>query len=350
MAQYRQYGAFDAALSLNSHLFLGRRTVGKLTDLMQVFILLLTVSMFGCAPFSGRGVLNETVQLESDEMSFQGKVVPVFTTLQSEHAYNRIGVVEALEDDGDIVVQVNSAQPAIYVASSSFQTDKGVYTNTVYRVHFEKTPFSLIPFYLTAGKHPGLLIVMTRDRQGHVVLVTTVHTCGCYAVSIPTGWLPADSYPPDWPEKEIQVYGETLPARLPALIPGQIIEIIIRPGVHRIMGIHVIEQQQLNGRSLVTASVYGHKSLRHLQTEQGNETSFYYQDWPLTGHVKGAVKWWEMLLLSLPSLDLFVGMDKDFGSTEETGNPFYTSLQPWYRSSSDMNDFAMFLSFHGWNL
>ena len=315
-----------------------------------MIILLLCASLTGCAGFSGRGKLNETVQPEPSEITLGTMVLPVFTTLQSEKNYNRIGFVEAVEKGEDVLVRVNATRPALYVASSEFQTDKASYTNTIYRVHFEKTPFSLIPFYLTAGKHPGLLIVLTKDTQGHVVLVTSVHTCGCYATIIPTAWLPVDTYPAGRPEKEVHVYGETLPARLPAVVPGQLIEFIIRPGTHRIMGIDVIERQQLSGRSLVTASVHGQDSLRHIQVGDGDETSFYYQGWPLTGHVKGAFKWWELLFLSIPSLDLFVGMDKDFESTDLTGIPFYTSLQPWYRSASDMNDFAGFLKFHGWNL
>ena len=91
-------------------------------------------------------------------------------------------------------------------------------------------------------------------------------------------------------------------------------------------------------------------SLKKLPLEDGTTTSFYHQDWPLTGHVKEAIKPWETLLLGLVSLDLFVGMDKEYGDTLESGNPFYTSLKPWNRSVSDMNDFAGYLRFNGWRL
>lgn len=321
----------------------------KITNGSLLLLILLTSYLTGCSPLSGGHALRETVQLEQPETA-TARILPVFTTLESGETYNRIGTVEALDKSGRVIVRVNGARPTVYEASASFTTTKGEYTNSIYRVHFEKTPFSLFPFHLTAGKHPGLLVFLTRDENQHLVLVTTVHTCGCYVAILPTGWLAADAYPDNWPESEVDIYGETLPARLPLVVPGESIELVIRPDTHRIMGINVITGKEQADRNLVTAEIRSQKSLRNLHTEQGNETSFYYSGWPLTGHVKSAFKWWELLLLSIPSLDLFVGMDKDYGSTELTGNPFYTSLQPWYRSRSDMNQFSTFLQFHGWEL
>jgi hypothetical protein len=317
---------------------------------MKVLVLIILVLPAGCASFSGTGLQSESVRPEWKENSSADRVLPVFTTLQSEIPYNRIGFVEAVDDSTGITVRVNPERPVISLASTNFSTEKADYKNDVYRVHFQKTPFSLFPFYLTAGKHPGLLVILTRNQHNHLILVTTVHTCGCYVAIIPTGWLSRESYPLDWPEAEIRVYGETLPASLPAVVPGQFIEVVIRPGTHRVMSARVIDESDHVDRHYKVAAVQSHDSLRHLQTQTGKETSFYYSRWPLTGHVKGAFRWWEMLLLSLPSLDLFVGMDKDFGNTMKTGNTFYTSLQPWYRSASDMNDFDSFLKFYGWNL
>ena len=58
-------------------------------------------------------------------------------------------------------------------------------------------------------------------------------------------------------------------------------------------------------------------TLKTLPLGDGTFTSFYYERWPLTGHVKGAIKPWESLLLSLVSLDFFVGMDKEYGGTTD---------------------------------
>lgn len=328
------------------------RNVGYLAGTVRwICLLFVCFSLFGCAGLQEPGGRVETVKpVTSQPQPGQG-VIPVFTTHRSERSYNRVGTVEAVDGKGGAaVVRVNGNNPVVYNTTAVFRTEKEQYRNAIYRVHFEKTPFSLLPFYLTAGKHPGLIVVLTHDREGRVVLVTTVHTCGCYVASVPTGWLRAEALPADWPDEVIKVYGEELPARLPKVTAGQAIDIVIRPDTHRVMGITVVEQNDLVSRHLSAAPVRSLESLRHLETHEGKTISFYYRAWPLTGHVRGAVKWWEMLMLSVPSLDLFVGMDKDFGSTEQTGNPFYTSLQPWYRSASDMNDFAGFLHYHGWNL
>ena len=79
----------------------------------------------------------------------------------------------------------------------------------------------------------------------------------------------------------------------------------------------------------------------------GHDTSFFRQYGMMKGHVKGAIKPLETILMSWLSLDLFVGTDKIYGSDD---NPFYTSLKPWNRKKSDMNDFARFLRFWGWDL
>jgi len=245
---------------------------------------------------------------------------------------------------------VDPEHPVVYAEARPFATEKGSYTNLVYRIHFPELPFSLIPFHLGAGKHVGLLVILTLDARHQVLLVTTAQTCGCFAVSIPTQSLPTSSYPDDWPAKPLAVFGERLPARLPSIGENDILQVMIRPEVHRIMDLQVLPKQSLSTQTLHTAEVVGVETLKKLPLADGSLTSFYYSDWPLTGHVKGAIKPWESLLLSLVSLDFFVGMDKEYGDTRESGNPFYTSLKPWNRSASDMNDFAGYLRFNGWKL
>ena len=89
--------------------------------------------------------------------------------------------------------------------------------------------------------------------------------------------------------------------------------------------------------------------LDRLPVEDGT-TSFYYSEGLLKGHVKGSIKPWETLFMSLISLDLFVGSDKAYAATAETDNPFYTSLKPWRREDSNMWEFARFLYYWGWRL
>ena len=275
---------------------------------------------------------------------------PVFALRDVQERHNKIGRVLAAGTKGAEAISIDPEVPVIYADTRPFTTEKGVYTNLVYRIHFPELPFSLIPFHLGAGKHVGLLVILTLDARQQVLLVTTASTCGCYAVSIPTQSLPTSSYPDDWPTKPLAVYGERLPARLPSIGENDILQVQVRPDVQRIMDLQVLPRQSLVPGTVRTAEVVGLETLKKLPLADGSLTSFYYSDWPLTGHVKGAIKPWESLLLSLVSLDFFVGMDKEYGDTRESGNPFYTSLKPWNRSASDMNDFAGYLRFNGWKL
>jgi hypothetical protein len=277
-------------------------------------------------------------------------LAPSFLLQGTQLFHNRIGRVEASREKGREVVGINADIPVIYTGSRFFSTDKGTYTNLVYRVHFSATPFSLIPFYLGAGRNVGLLVILTLDTQYRPLLVTTVNTCGCYAVSIPTELVSPAFFPDDWPPAQISVYGESLPARIKSVQANETIQVKVRSDVHRVMDIRVIPRDTGLPTPVLPAEVVGLETLKRLPVNDGTVTSLYYEHWPLAGHVKGAMKPWESLSLSLVSLDFFVGMDKDFGDTREGGSRFYTSLKPWNRSASDMNDFAAYLRFNGWKL
>jgi hypothetical protein len=233
-----------------------------------------------------------------------------------------------------------------------FRTEKATYTNLIYRVHFPKVPYSLIPFNLTAGKNVGLMVVVTFNTDNLPVLITTVHTCGCYKAIVPTQYLPDDALPENWTGKQLYVYGEKLPALLQyhAVSTPQLM-VHVRPGVHRVMNLEVRDTQVLSADRyrVVPMKTVPMEQLAALPANNGT-TSFYHTGGILKGHVKGSVKPLETLFMSLISLDLFVGTDKAYADAAETGNPFYTSLKPWRRDDSDMWNFSNFLSYWGWRL
>ncbi|MBU0944109.1 MAG: hypothetical protein KJ804_03620 [Proteobacteria bacterium] len=322
--------------------------VAALTNVLLPCVLLLL--LFGCAA----QIRNqpEDVRLLRASALTEGGEQPTLSFLISEwqQPYNRIGKVQAEERGGSVRVFVDPQQAVIYSEKLVFSTARAAYTNLVYRVHFSKTPFSLIPFHLAAGNNVGLIVVITLDGENRPLLVTTVNTCGCYVAIIPTSYLAADAYPSAWPRKEQRVFGQILSAQLEMVAADDGLLVSISPALHRVMDVQVIAADFSHPYQTVSADRQTLSSLKSLPLAGGGSTSMYYDQWPLKGHVKGAIKPWESLLLSLVSLDLYVGMDKEYGTTAEKGNPFYTSLKPWNRQISDMNDFAAFLQFHGWKL
>jgi hypothetical protein len=323
---------------------------------LRVLIPAVLLIFSGCAH-------HQKIPFEKTKTLYQGQGIkdslilhhaPIFLAHDSASAYNRIGRPSARYDDrGKEYIYVDTEHPGIYYLKRQFATPKGQYTNLIYRVHFPEVPFSLIPFYLTAGQNVGLIVVITLDADQRPVLVTTVGTCGCYLSIIPTSFLPRDAFPLNWKDAPVNLYGEKLPARLNyENIKSPKLLIYLRPGVHRVMDMEVIENREIkasSGFSIIPASLIPIRELERIPLNDGT-TSFYYDKGVLKGHVKGSVKPWESIFLSLLSLDFFVGTDKIYGDRTQTGNPFYTSLKPWNRRASDMWEFASFLGFWGWRL
>lgn len=277
------------------------------------------------------------------------RLAPAFLIHGWEQAYNRIGGPVASRDpQGREQIGMDPVRSAMYWRQVAFKTAKAAYTAYIYRVHFPETPVSLIPFFIGAGNNMGLFVVVIADQAGRPVLVITLGTCGCYTSLTPTNHTPAEAYPPGWQDQPAELYGETLPARLDYGGPKQprlVVE--VRPGEHRVMGLRVEPAARLAEPRLYRqhpTPLLPAAALRRLPLE-GGTTSLFYEDGVLEGHVKGAWKPWETLFIGWWCLDGLVGMDKAYGVR---GNPLYTSLQPWYRESSDMNDLPGFLKFWGW--
>lgn len=275
---------------------------------------------------------------------------PAFLVHNPDQEHNRIGSPAAQADfNGNVHIRMETRQPRMYFESRPFETESGRYTNIVYRVHFPATPFSLFPFFIGAGSNMGLMVVLTVNEVDEPVLVTTVGTCGCYVSVIPTDRLAAKAFPADWKDAPVKVYGETLPSML-RVGSGSRLMVEIRPGEHRVMGLEMIEPNRLDGVPSVPTRLAEEEDLEHIPVRldgKKEEISLYYHSWPLAGHVRGAWKPWETLLLGALSMDPVVGMDKQLG---HPANPFYTSLKPWNRNASDLSDFAVFLRHYGWRL
>jgi hypothetical protein len=292
-----------------------------------------------------------------NESSLISKWAPTFVIYDHEDTFNRIGRPTLTVESGKHEkVWVDPDHPMMYFMQRGFVTEKGRYTNLIYRVHFPEVPFSIVPFHLTAGKNGGLMVVVTMDANDRPVLITSVHTCGCYLAIVATDYLPAASWPENRPTNQAapmqNVYGETLPLNLHfAGIHSPRLILHIRPGVHRVADLEVVSAQRLEQRpySSVEMGMAPMDALMALP-ENHDPRSFFHDSGVLKGHVKGAFKPLESIFLSLISMDLFVGMDKIYADPEVWGNRFYTSLKPWRREDSDMWDFVRFLRYWGWRL
>ncbi len=283
------------------------------------------------------------------------RFAPHFVLQTYDKDYNRIGRASAgLSENGDEKIYINPEHAVMYAQQQPFTTINGSYTNLIYRIHFDSIPFNFIPFHVSSGKNIGLFVIVTLSSDNLPVLITTVHTCGCYRAIIPTSHLAKDAYPPDWDVSIQELWGEKLTGLLnfegiegenPKLI------IVMRDETHRVMDVAIKTEREVKALfEPLPIAIEPMGDLKALPLANGTTTSFYETDGWRKGYVKGSNKPWELLLVSWWAFDLNVGVDKELGDRNETGNVFYTSLRPWYRSESDMWQFADFLSFWGWGL
>jgi hypothetical protein len=280
-------------------------------------------------------------------------LVPIFLIQEADKTYNRIGMPKVrLDADGRLVVYVDPSQAALFVGEQDFSTTRGQYRNLIFRVHFEKIPFSLSEFHLGAGNNPGLIVVLTLNSANEVVLVTTVHTCGCYLAFIPTDSLPPAARPTHWPEQSQRVYGKTLPAVIgaPQLGENSRVLIVIEGGSHRASDVQLVNLKNIMAQyPLNEMKTVPMESLWALPLAD-QRISFFELSGRRKGYVKNNAKPLERLLMSWWTFDWYIGEDKAYGNSEDTGALFYTSLKFWRRKESDMWHFGDFLKFWGWRL
>lgn len=316
--------------------------------------LTVVATLMACAAYAGEG--QATAYVMKDRGSEYARYAPVFLVNKSDKAFNRVGVPSArARGKGAPRVYVSPETPAFYVQRQEFTTAKGTYVNLVYRIHFQKSPFTLVPFNASAGRNVGLMAIITLDAQGTPLFVTTVHSCGCYHVAIPTSYLPADAYPEDYDLEGKTVFGERVPGRLdfPATFTHEWRPVVVlRPGTHRVMDVRVDNLEHVRRTmTVVEAEERPIDALDAIPIEGGTgTTSFYYTEGPKRGLVKGAFKPWEALLFGWWSGDLHVGQDRKYGACNDVGQLFYTTLDPSKRDESDMWRFDRFLRFNGWRI
>ena len=277
-------------------------------------------------------------------------LTPVFLADQSSEPFNRIGRPSVREVPGrDPQVFVDPDNPAIYYEIREFSTAQGRYTNLVYRIHFPEVPLGWGRINLTAGRNPGLLVIYTLNDRAELLLVTTVHTCGCYLAFLPTQNLPPGAYPPDWPGKTQQVFGYTLPGEIgpPREEFAERIMFSLASETHRVRDVDILDREAKEKLPRREMALLPMRALYALPYQDGT-IPFFETEGCREGYVKDNTKILERLLMSWWAFDLRVGEDKAYSVHDQSDTIFYTSLKFWARRASDMKDFPRFLAYWGW--
>lgn len=276
------------------------------------------------------------------------RFAPCFVVEDYQNEHNRIGTPAARPDkEAGHEIHIDTGRPAIYTLVQNFSSEGNDFTNLIYRIHFPAVPWP----HLTLGRNSGLLVYVTLNDRREPILITTLHTCGCYLAMVPTSLLPPEGWPPGWPADSQEVYGEILPGRLQLggkTLPGCLL-ITLRGDTHRVKAISVTGENDYPGITQQPARLLPMRALDEIPWNDARVSFFEREGWR-RGYVKGSSKPLERLFISWWAFDPLVGVDKALGAKEETGATFYTSLKFWAREESNIWNFPRFLNYWGWQL
>ncbi|MBL4851745.1 MAG: hypothetical protein JKY90_05630 [Gammaproteobacteria bacterium] len=313
--------------------------------------LVITLSACSTVPKNTQDIdFNRVYSVNNIESGLLAKYAPILRIENSDRQFNKVGTVTARKDKNNKeLIEIDTGRATLYGEQTRFTGQHGHYTNLIYRFHFSRVPFRVWPFSLTYGRNVGLFVIITLNEDEQPVLVSTVHSCGCYLAFIPTDQLIDSAPPKDWANNGQIVFGEKLPGLIKINDKNSRFIIDLRTESHRVHGVSVAPSDLSPDIEITPMRLAAIDELRSLPI--GDETtSLFSQQGPRKGYVKGSHKPFEALLMSWWALDPRIGVDKDYGDPEKTGTIFYTSLKPWKRKVSNMWPFTDFLEFWGWSL
>ncbi len=322
------------------------------TVTQKLNVIALLVSLSGCASFGHREAPPPVAIYVAHGDTELSRYAPMIAHENDNQPFNQIGTpIVTTKNNEKPHIKIDPATPTIYADKRTFTSvNERELTNYIYRIHFEKVPFSFVPFHVTAGRNVGLFIITTVDDHGRPLLFTTVHTCGCYLAFVPTQHMPAIAYPDHWPEESQRVFGETLPVKIELTGENRWPVLTLRDGTHRVTNVEAQNPAVLQQNyRVIRTPIRPLASLRRLPTDTGFVSMFQTRGLR-EGYVRNTFKLFELLLISWWAFDLNVGIDKIYGDALVTGTRFYTSLKPWARKESDMWVFDKFLDYWGWKL
>ena len=204
---------------------------------------------------------------------------------------------------GSPAPEVDTREPVVYQRIAHTRVGDRVLLQLVYSLWFPDRP-ARSGLDLLAGRIDAVVLRLTLDERGQLLLLDSIHGCGCYHVFVPGAAMVLRTPP------EPQTEWAFVPAQLPVLAPGQRLRVHIADVDHQLIGVSAdahhgavavrdeagsVAYQRLDDdtlRSLPTADG-GHRSAFWSSgimpgTERGERALF----WPMGIASPGAMRQW----------------------------------------------------------
>jgi hypothetical protein len=153
---------------------------------------------------------------------------------------------------------IDVAQPVVYQRVTATRLNGRWLPQLVYTLWFPQRPASG-PADLLAGHLDGVAVRLTLDERGQVLLLDTMHACGCYHLFFPGPHMKPKAGAPSNQEWLF------VPADLPALQPGQTLVVQLSSSDQQVMGLAASDRMRA-GLNAVDASTYGLESEHALRS------------------------------------------------------------------------------------
>ena len=190
--------------------------------------------------------------------------------------------------------QVDTAQPVVYQRLAHTRVGGRVLQQLVYTMWFPERPRDGA-FDLLGGALDGVIVRLTLAPDGRVLLMDTIHACGCYHLFFPAAGVTAR------PDAPTRIEWAFVPGPLPVLGPGERLVVRIASRTHYVSGLARDDGQpgrtyalqpeddlrRLPAPDGVTRSLYGPDGL-----VAGSERNERFLFWPMGIVSAGAMRQW----------------------------------------------------------
>jgi hypothetical protein len=174
--------------------------------------------------------------------------------------------------------EVNLREPVLYQRIAHTRLGGRTLLQLVYSLWFPERP-ARSGLDLLAGRIDAVVLRLTLDERGRVLMLDSIHGCGCYHVFVP-GAAMASRPAPD-PRTEWAF----VPAQLPALSPGQRLRVRLAAVDHQLVGVEAEASEGLEPG--VAYTLQDEDTLRSLPTDWGGHRSAFWSSGIMPGTERG---------------------------------------------------------------
>lgn len=176
--------------------------------------------------------------------------------------------------------EVNAREPVVYQRIAHTRLGERTLLQLVYSLWFPERP-ARSGLDLLAGRIDAVVLRLTLDEDGRVMLLDSIHGCGCYHVFVP-GASMVPRPPPD-PQSEWAF----VPARLPTLAPGQRLRVQIAADDHQLVGVRADTGPEAEAGPSMAYRLLDEDTLRSLPTAEGGHRSAFWSNGIMPGTERG---------------------------------------------------------------